>query len=187
MHAILGPQRSLPQSARIPDGSDPAAIEHGFLCHAQASSQRRFAAQGEGDASWIVGLRLPPSASSQDGAGAIVLYVSKPFLQSWADRAEGEDRSGGRGRMHVMEQLAQVLHELADQGMHARLQLSQAHGDAYGLDLEQLVAEALGRTTHARLGRPANVRWEGTLVKSLQPPELVLAVSLATAPPGGGP
>jgi hypothetical protein len=75
---------------------------------------------------------------------------------------------------------------LAAQDFHAYLALTDAQGLVFRQDLSQMFDEALDRTSFSRLRRRAETRWEGTLVESIRPPSLVLAVSIGFHGPTAG-
>lgn len=118
---------------------------------------------------------VPARSATGPGTGTIVAHVSAPVLKAWTAAASG---SPAQREAHVLEQLRLVLQDLSDHDMHVHLALTDTQRRMYGRDVAQLVSESLDRTSFCKLGREANVHWEGTLVRSLQPPFLVLVVSI---------
>lgn len=118
---------------------------------------------------------VPARSTTEGGTGAIIAHVSPPLLKAWMMAAYGNQVER---RAHVMAQLALVLQDLSDHDLHVQLALTDAQRDAYDDDLGQLVTESLSRTTFSHLGKTAKVHWEGTMVRSLKPPFLLLVVSI---------
>ncbi|MHB1261110.1 MAG: hypothetical protein ACYC2H_05280 [Thermoplasmatota archaeon] len=107
--------------------------------------------------------------------GTIVAHISAQAFAAWAASGPG---APPQREAHVFAQLQLMLQDLSDHEVHGCLALTKTQCEVYDLDLVQLIAESLERTTFSNLRRPAEIHWEGTLVKSLQPPALVLVVSI---------
>lgn len=125
-------------------------------------------------------MSVPASGSGRLCGGTIVAHVSGPAIALWVASETGsllvrEER--------VMAQLQLVLQDLCDHDVQGCLTLTESQCEVYGLDLMQLVAESLDRTSFSRLQRQADIHWEGTLVTSLDPPALVLVVSIGLKVP----
>ena len=118
---------------------------------------------------------VPGKAEAGGFTGTIVLHVSPPVLEAWTKVAQG---TVAERRSSVMGQLRLVLKDLSDHDLQACLALSQAQSDVYEQDLSQLVAESLERTTFTELRRHANIHWEGTLVRSMDPPFCIVVASI---------
>jgi hypothetical protein len=183
MHGILH-LRPAPASPLARGEVDTEALTARFLADAHASALSRFEMQrlrasaptnlltGEGrSVRWNV---QAPEARVHC-TGSIVMHVSAPAFAAWAASAPG---AAAQREVHVLSQLQLVLQDLADHDVHGCLALTEAECDAYDLDLVQLVAESLDRTSFARLRQAADIHWEGTLVRSLDPPSFVLVVSV---------
>jgi hypothetical protein len=118
---------------------------------------------------------VEPRPGSPGCSGTIVAHISGPAFAAWVAMAPGHP---SQREAHVLDQLQLVLQDLADHDVHSCLALTESQCEIYDLDLVQLVAESLERTSFSQLQRPADINWEGTLVKSLQPATLVLVVSI---------
>lgn len=118
---------------------------------------------------------VPPKPGDEGSTGMIVAHVSPAFCAAWE---AGLPTSLREKRAHVEAQMHLALEDLADQDMHGYLAITKAQCAIYSPDLVQLVNEALDRTTFSKLGRRADPKWEGTLVGRVQPPYLVLVISI---------
>lgn len=122
---------------------------------------------------------VPPKFGDPGPTGTIVAHLSPQLSAAWQARVPGLPHVR---RQHVEEQVRLALEDLGLQDMHGLLALTPGQRECYLLDLAQLVAEALDRTTFSRLGRAPLAHWEGTLVTRLQPPFVILAMSIRLAP-----
>lgn len=165
--------------------ADPAAApgdersQATFLKECRGSALARFRGRGDGR----LGCRtiehpVPPKPRCPDSTGLIVAHVSPAVCWAWEQMAPGNAREK---RAHVDEQIHLALGDLADQDMHGYLAVTEEQCELYDPDLTQLVTESLERTSFSHLGRPADPHWEGTLVETVRPPYLVLAVSIGFA------
>lgn len=157
-----------------PSGADLSSAT--FLEECRGSALARF--RGHGAAR--IGCRtiehpVPPKPRCPDSTGLIVAHVSPAVCWAWEQMAPGNAREK---RAHVDAQIHLALSDLADQDMHGYLAVTEEQCELYDPDLQQLVTESLDRTTFCRLGRAADPHWEGTLVETVRPPFLVLAVSI---------
>lgn len=176
MFGILHPTQTFARAPIAPRGADLEAVTLEFLLWAQRSALARFA----GDPRWARGchtaqVAVPVQPGRAACTGAIVAHVSATLVQEWTLARPGTPR---QRKAHVLDQLQLVLKDLADHDVHGYLTLTPTQCEVYGQDLAQLVAEGLQRTTFAALGRQCSVQWEGTLVRSLQPPAFVLVISV---------
>lgn len=182
MHGILGPLQSRlrPADAR-PRGLE--AVTEEFLSQARASAVERFqgAILSARRARAAQACHTEQRATSPAGIGAtgttgsIVIHASPTLVAAWGAVADGSPK---QRTAHVRSQIQLVLQDLVDHDLHGCLALTDTQCDVYDLDVVQLVAESLERTTFPALGRPASVHWEGTLVQSLRPAMLVLVISI---------
>ncbi|MEK6976236.1 MAG: hypothetical protein AABY18_07830 [Candidatus Thermoplasmatota archaeon] len=177
MYGILRPsQAHVPLTGAARRG-DLKSVTAAFLRQAQRSALARFAGDSghaRGCHTAQVAVRQPPGALRC--SGAIVAHVSPGLVRAWAGAGAG---SRVERRAHVMGQLQLVLKDLSDHDVHGYLALTHEQREVYANDLAQLVDEGLRRTTFATLKLPGHVHWEGTLVRSLQPPAFVLVISIA--------
>jgi hypothetical protein len=175
MFGILHPQQDRPSAPPVRPEGDLEAVTVAFLRQAQRAALARFTPHSR----WSRGCHTAQLAVEQrpgdSSTGAIVAYVSADLVQAWSAAAPGSARER---KAHVMDQLRLVLQDLRDQQAHAALAFSSTQCEVYDLDLAQLVAESLQRTTFAALRRDCGIHWEGTLVRSLRPPAFVLALSI---------
>ncbi len=182
MYGILGPRQTRVRLShpQVAGGLEAATLD--FLKETRQSALGRFAGRNPRPRSCLTVQRGVPARPGADGCiGTIVVHVSAPVANAWA--AQGTGMHVER-KAQVAEQLQLVLQDLCDQDVHGYLSLTDTQCDVYGHDLVQLVTESLGRTTFPQLGRACDVHWEGTLVRSLQPPALVLVVSIGFWEPG---
>lgn len=126
-----------------------------------------------------VGYTVPPKFGDPGPTGAIVAHLDPRLVAAWEAAVAG---LAHERRRHVEQQVALALEDLGLQDMHGLLALTPGQRDFFALDLAQLVAEALDRTTFSRLGRAPLAQWEGTLVQRLSPPFVVLQLSIRFAP-----
>lgn len=166
------------------DPTAPAGQEvstEAFLreCHQSALARFRSCHDG-GVGGHTIEHRVPPRPGGQRSTGMIVAHVSPAVCADWENSAEGDSR---QKHAHMETQMHLALEDLADQDMHGYLALTDAQCELYGPDLAQLVGESLDRTTFSHLGRRPDPHWEGTLVEQVQPPYLVLVVSIGFAGP----
>ena len=184
MHGILRPRPTLVRPTQPKVDVDLDALTDEFLGETRASALGRFEGHRIRSATpsnilagdcHTVERTIPGSPGPEGCQGKIVAHISGPAFAAWAAAEPGypAQREG-----HVLAQLQLVLQDLADHDVHECLALTQTQCDVYGLDLEQLIAESLDRTTFSHLRQHADIHWEGTLVKSLDPPALILVVSI---------
>ena len=121
---------------------------------------------------------VPPKPGDEGSTGVIVAHLSPAVSLAWEASASGTLR---QKRDHVQRQVRLALEDLAEQDMHGYLALSPQQRAVYNPDFVQMMEEALDRTTFSHLGRRPDPRWQGTLVESVEPPYLVLVVSVAFA------
>lgn len=182
MHGILRPRPTLVRPTQAKAGQDLDALTNEFLGETRASALGRFeghriraAAPSNllaGECHTVEHVIAPGEHGS---GGSIVAHISGSAFAAWAAAEPGYP---GQREAHVLAQLKLVLQDLSDHDVHECLALTETQCDVYGLDLEQLIAESLDRTTFSHLRQQADIHWEGTLVKSLDPPALVLVVSI---------
>lgn len=183
MHGIMRPHQALVRPTLAKGALDIETYTQTFLGEAHASALRRFALQrvrASTPSNLLAGddrtvQRIVPAGNLNGCGGTIVAHVSARAFAAWASTAPGKP---SQGEEHVLSQLQLVLEDLTDHDVHVCLNLTQTQCDVYSLDLAQLIAESLDRTTFSRLHRAADLHWEGTLVKSLDPPALVLVISI---------
>ena len=184
MHGILRPRPSLGRAPQATVDTDLDALTDEFLGETRASALGRFEGhriRAVAPSNVLAGECRTVERTVRHGPGhpacqgKIVAHISGPAFAAWAASEPGypAQREG-----HVLTQLQLVLQDLADHDVHECLALTQTQCDVYALDLEQLIAESLDRTTFSHLRQHADIHWEGTLVKSLDPPALVLVVSI---------
>lgn len=157
-----------------PSGADVSSST--FLKECRGSAMARF--RSHGDARFgcrTIEHPVPPKPRCPDSTGLIVAHVSPAVCWAWEQMAPGNAREK---RAHVDSQIHLALSDLADQDMHGYLAVTEEQCELYDPDLQQLVTESLDRTTFSRLERAAEPHWEGTLVETVRPPFLVLAVSI---------
>jgi hypothetical protein len=175
MFGILHPQQDRPPAPLVRPQGDLEAVTVAFLRQAQRAALARFSPHPR----WSRGCHTAQLAVERrpgdSSTGAIVAYVSADLMRAWSAAVAGSARER---KAHVMGQLRLVLQDLRDQQAHAALAFSSTQCEVYALDLAQLVAEGLQRTTFAALGLGCSIHWEGTLVRSLRPPAFVLALSI---------
>jgi len=184
MHGILRPRPTLARASQPKVDTDLDALTNEFLGETRASALGRFEGHRLRSAApsnvlagecRTVERTVRESPGHPACQGKIVAHISGPAFAAWAGSGPGY---AGRREGHVLEQLQLVLQDLADHDVHECLALTQTQCDVYALDLEQLITESLERTTFSLLRQHADIHWEGTLVKSLDPPALVLVVSI---------
>lgn len=187
MHGILRPRTTIVRPSLTKVELDLDALTNEFLGETRAAALLRFDGrriEASAACNALAGdcRTAERTVTSTTGgcSGSIVAHVSAPAFAAWAASGPGFP---AQREAHVLGQLQLVLQDLCDHDVHSCLALTEMQCDVYGLDVEQLVVESLDRTTFSRLGKPAAVRWEGTLVKSLDPPALVLVVSIDLAVP----
>lgn len=183
MHGILRPRQTLVRPSQAEGGLDLEALTTEFLDDAHQSAVGHF--EGHRLRSLVPSNLLAGDcrtvqrtvAAGPDGGcnGTIVAHVSAQAFAAWSANGSGPAL---QREAHVLAQLQLVLQDLSDHEVHGCLALTQSQCDVYDLDLMQLIAESLERTTFSLLRHPAEVHWEGTFVKSLHPPALVLVVSI---------
>lgn len=157
-----------------PGGSEGSSNQ--FLRACRESAASRCEAAGERQvAVHTVEYVVPTKFGDLGSTGSIVLHVSEPLLREWERDLEG---TPAQRRLHIESQLRLAMEDLGMQDMHGYLALTPGQRACYLADLEQLVTEALGRTNCSHFHRQAVPHWEGTLVKSVRPPLLVLVVSI---------
>lgn len=160
-----------------PDGVQvsPAAFLKG--CRQSALVRFRSSREPCGDCLTIEH-PVPPKPGDKGSTGLIVAHVSSAVSSAWETDPRGTPR---QKRAHVESQVHLALEDLADQDMHGYLAITKEQCAIYDPDLNQLLNEALDRTTFNHLGRAPDPHWEGTLVQSVEPPFLVLVVSIGFA------
>lgn len=122
---------------------------------------------------------VPPKLGDIIGStGTIIAHISPALWDAWEANTRGTTRERFA---HVDDQVQLALGDLAEQDMHGYLALTEEQCAIYAPDLEQLIAEAFGRTTFDRLGHKIVAAWEGTLVDRIRPPRLFLVVSVGLA------
>lgn len=184
MHGILRPRQTLVRPSQAEGGLDIEALTNEFLGDAHASAVVHFESHrrsASAPSNFLAGdcRTVQRTVTSGHGAGGcngtIVVHVSAQAFAAWC---AGRPGSPLQREAHVLSELQLLLQDLSDHEAHGCLTLTQAQCEVYDLDLVQLVTESLERTTFSLLRRQAEVHWEGTLVKSLDPPALVLVVSV---------
>lgn len=182
MHGILRPRPTLPRAPQPKVDVDLDALTDEFLGEARASALGHFELhriRSIAPSNLLTGECRTVERTVRDSPGAlagkIVAHISGPAFAAWAASEPGYP---AQREAHVLAQLQLVLQDLADHDVHECLALTQTQCDVYALDLEQLIGESLDRTTFSHLRQHPDIHWEGTLVKSLDPPALVLVVSI---------
>lgn len=184
MHGILHPRLKLVQPSPAPADADLEALTTDFLGEMHRAALDHFEGQRLRSSSpsnvlagecRTVQLTMPTGKGVGVCSGSIVAHVSGPAFAAWAASEPGPS---SQRENRVLDQLKLVLQDLSDQDVHGCLALTESQCNVYDLDLVQLVAESLDRTTFSRLRRLPDIHWEGTLVKSLDPPALVLVLSI---------
>jgi hypothetical protein len=179
MYGILGPRQTRVRLSDPKVAGGIEAITTHFLRDARQSALGRFGHRTLASGCHTAQLTVPARPGAGGCTGTIVAHVSAPTFRAWMDSTYG---TPAQRKEHVIEQMQLVLQDLSDHNMHGYLALTDAQCDVYDQDLVQLVTESLDRTSFSHLKRPCSVHWEGTLVKSLQPPVLVLVVSIGFQP-----
>jgi|SRR5688572_8169590 len=157
-----------------PDGMEVSTAK--FLGECQQAAWARFGGGSAGrDGNRTVEHSVPPKPGDQGSTGMIVAHASAGLLQAWEASASG---TPAQRRSHVESELHLALDDLADQDMHGYLAMTDELCAIFDPDLVQLLAESLDRTSFSHLGRKPEAHWEGTLVERVQPPYIVLVVSL---------
>ncbi|MFA5944165.1 MAG: hypothetical protein WC876_06840 [Candidatus Thermoplasmatota archaeon] len=184
MHGILRPRQTLVRPSQAQGGLDLEALTTEFLGDTHESAISHFEVhriRSSAPSNLLAGdcrtVQRTVTAGHGDGGcnGTIVAHISAPAFTAWAATGPGQPQ---QREAHVLAQLQLMLQDLSDHEVHGCLALTQSQCDVYDLDLVQLVTESLERTTFSHLRQPAEIHWEGTLVKSLDPPALVLVVSI---------
>jgi hypothetical protein len=183
MHGILRPRPTLVGPKPLTAAVDLDALAVQFLGEMRSSARGRFERHRRGSAAPSNLLdgdcrtveRTAATAFREQCSGTLVAHISAHAFSAWVAAEPGYPP---QREAHVLAQLQLVLQDLADHGVHECLTLTESQCDVYDLDLAQLVAESLDRTTFSHLRRQADIHWEGTLVKSLDPPVLVMVVSI---------
>jgi hypothetical protein len=182
MHGILHPRPDVAQ--RPGRGDDVDGLTTEFLASMRRAAVARFDRQRDqaglpvnvlANGCRTFQMSVPATGTAHLCGGVIVAHVSGPAFAAWVASQTGsllvrEDR--------VTAELQLVLQDLCDHDVQGCLTLTESQCEVYDLDLVQLVAESLDRTSFSRLQRQADIHWEGTLAKSLDPPVLVLVVSI---------
>ena len=164
------------------DPTGPSGVEltsATFLDECRGSALARFRSRGDARiACRTIEHAVPPKPRCQESTGRIVAYLSPALCSAWEQTVPGSAREK---RAHVDEQVHLALKDLADQDMHGYLAVTDEQCEMYDPDLTQLITESLDRTTFTHVGRRIDPHWEGTLVEQVQPPFLVLAISVGFA------
>lgn len=170
-----------PRVARVQfsDPNAPGGVEittTEFLKECRQSALARFRSRRDpsGDCRTIEHV-VPPKLGDHGSTGSIVAHLSQALCEAWEASSPGNPRERAA---HLAEQMQLALEDLAEQDMHGYLALTEEQRALYAPDLEQLVTEALDRTSFSHLLRRPEVSWEGTLVQSVRPPHLILVVSI---------
>lgn len=121
---------------------------------------------------------VPAKAGDVGSTGMIVAHLSKNVCAAW-DAALGEEILDKDA--HIDAEIHVVLEGLADQDMHGYLALTKEQCAFYAPDLVQLVHESLERSSFSKVNLRSDPRWEGTMVGRVQPPYLVLVISIDLA------
>lgn len=171
--------KSRQASVQFADPSAPSGVQvstAAFLKECEQSALARFRGRRQGRlACRTIQHLVPPKPGDEGSTGMIVAHVSPEVWSAWET---GLPSSLLEKRAHIEAQLHLALEDLADQDMHGYLAITKEQCAIYKPDLTQLMDEALDRTTFSRLGRRSDPNWEGTLVGRVQPPYLVLVVSI---------
>lgn len=184
MHGILHPRLRLEQPSAAHADADLNKLTTGFLGDMHRAALSHFQGQRLRSSTptnvlagecRTVQLTMPAGDGLRVCSGTIVAHVSAPAFAAWAAAEPGPS---SQRENRVIDQLRLVLQDLSDQDVHGCLALTESQCSVYDLDLVQLVAESLDRTTFSRLRRVPDIHWEGTLVKSLDPPALILVLSI---------
>lgn len=184
MHGILHPRLDLVRSRGDGSDVDLDALTNDFLGEMRRAAVGHFESQrarAETPINLLTGdcrtfqMTLPVGEVPRLCAGTIVAHVSGSAFACWAAAEPG---SLAEREARVIAQIQLLLQDLSDHDVHGCLTLTESQCEAYDLDLMQLVAESLDRTSFSRLHRQADIHWEGTLVRSLDPPSLVLVLSI---------
>ena len=177
MRSVLKPRLACVQFSdpNAPGGVEITTTE--FLKECRQSALARFRARRDahGDCRTIEHI-VPPKLGDHGSTGSIVAHLSTTLCDAWESSSPGSTRERAA---HVEEQVQLALEDLAEQDMHGYLALTEEQRALYAPDLEQLVTEALDRTSFSHLLRQPQVSWEGTLVQSVRPPHLILVVSIS--------
>lgn len=183
MHGILHPRLDLARLRRGGD-ADLDALTNDFLGETRQAAVRHFEAQRQAAGAALnllsgecrtFEMSVPAGGTTHLCGGTIVAHVSGPAFACWAASERG---TPAQREERVIAQLRLLLQDLCDHDAQSCLALTASQCDAYDLDLRQLVAESLDRTSFAHLQRQADIHWEGTFVRSLDPPALVLVLSI---------
>jgi hypothetical protein len=181
MHGALVPWKTRVRSLDRAAARGVEVLSAEFLQQARESALAHFEGHTFLPGGCVtVQCRVAPRPGTGACPGTIMAHVSGAVLKAWEAAADG---SAAEKKAHVLEQLQLVLTDMADHDTNGCLALTDAQRDVYDQDLAQLVTESLDRTTFCRLRRKAEVHWEGTLVRSLRPPFLVVVVSICFARP----
>lgn len=146
-----------------------------FLQECHRSAAKRFAEAPGRPGMHTVEYLIPPRFGELRSTGVILAHIEDRLYRHWQTWTRQHSR---RPEAHLEKQLQLALEDVAMQDMHGMLALTEEQREAYILDLKQLVAEALDRTTFGRIGVDPEIHWEGTLVQRLDPPMAVLVISI---------
>ncbi len=176
--------KSRQASVQFADPTAPTGVQvstPAFLKECHQSALTRFRGRRARPTSCLtIEHSVPAKPGDQDSTGLIVAHVSQAVTLAWEADQPGSAR---QKRARVEAGIHLVLEDLADQDMHGYLAITDAQCAIYNPDLVQLLHEALDRTTFSHLGRQPDAHWEGTLVERVQPPYLILVVSIDFAAP----
>jgi hypothetical protein len=177
VRSVLKPRVACVQFSdpNAPGGVEITTTE--FLKECRQSALARFRARRDphGDCRTIEHI-VPPKLGDHGSTGSIVAHLSTALCDAWEASSPGTTRERAA---HLEEQMQLALEDLAEQDMHGYLALTEEQRALYAPDLEQLVMEALDRTSFSHLLRRPEVSWEGTLVQSVRPPHLILVISIS--------
>jgi hypothetical protein len=177
LRSVLKPRMACVQFSdpNAPGGVEITTAE--FLKDCRQSAPARFRARRDthGDCRSIEHI-VPPKLGDHGSTGSIVAHLSTQLCDAWEASALGTTRERAA---HLEEQMQLALEDLAEQDMHGYLALTEEQRALYAPDLEQLVTEAMDRTSFSKLARKPEVNWEGTLVQSVRPPHLILVISVS--------
>lgn len=177
MRSVLKPRAACVQFAdpNAPGGVEITTAEFLKECRQSALARFRTRHDPSGDCRTVEHV-VPPKLGDHGSTGSIIAHLSTQLCDAWEASAPGTTRERSA---HVEEQVQLALEDLAEQDMHGYLALTEEQRALYAPDLEQLVTEALDRTSFSHLLRKPVVNWEGTLVQSVRPPHLILVVSVS--------
>ena len=173
MHGILRPRQAPP--AALDPAIDSEAAARLFLAQARNSALARFGRHRLFGGCFTTECAVSGHVRRGGCAGSIIVHWSPDLCKAWA---KAVPLPAHERRAHVMQQIGLVLQDLSDHDAHSCLPLAASQRHAYQQDLSQLIRESLDRTTFALLRRMAQPHWEGSFVRSLRPPFLVLVASV---------